>query len=113
KLLDESDIKLLQAYDLKINNRLSNSTFEKIRYISSPDSVDSLKQCQSRIERLSGFKPIRYDCCPSSCVCYTGPHENLAKCPFCGLDRHDQDGRPTSYFEYLPITPRLHAMVAN
>lgn len=63
---------------------------------------------------LSGFQPVRYDCCPSSCVCFTHKYENLEQCPKCKADRYKADGTtPHSYFEYLPIIPRLRAMVAN
>ena len=55
-----------------------------------------------------------YSCCPSSCVCYTGPFETLQQCPKCKANCYKADGTtPCSYFEYLPIILHLWAMVAN
>jgi hypothetical protein len=57
---------------------------------------------------------VRYHCCPSSCICYTGPYETLKKCPKCNTDCYKADGTtPQAVFEYLPIIPRLRAMLAS
>jgi hypothetical protein len=110
-MLDMSDMKLIQFFALKVQDGLTDRTFQKIRYITS---TESLKNTQKRIQFLSGFQPVRYDCCRSSCVCYTGPYEALKQCPKCNSDRYKSDGTtPYSYLEYLPIIPRLRAMLGN
>ena len=114
KLLDESDLTLLRAYTLKVEDGITNATFNKFRFAFPQAPLDSIKSTEKRVQFLSGFQPVRYSCCPSSCVCYTGPYETLRQCPKCKADRYKADGTtPYSYFEYLPLIPRLRAMVAN
>ena len=75
--------------------------------------MDTLKNTEKRIQSLSGFQPVCYDCCPSSCVCYTGPYETLLKCPKCDTNQYKADGTtPQAYFLYLPIIPWHHPMVS-
>jgi hypothetical protein len=114
KLLDESDLTLLRAYTLKVEDGITNATFNKLRFAFPQAPLDSIKSTEKRVQFLSGFQPVRYSCCISSCVCFTGPFETLQQCPKCKADRYKADGTtPRSYFEYLPIIPRLRAMVAN
>ncbi|KAF9455375.1 hypothetical protein BDZ94DRAFT_1369480 [Collybia nuda] len=104
-------MELIHFYALKIDEGLTDRAFKKICYITS---MNSLKTIQKHIQFLSGFQPVCYDCGCSSCVCYTGPYEILTKCPKCASDHYKTDGKtPCSYLEYLPIIPRLRAMVAN
>jgi hypothetical protein len=91
-----------------------DKTFNKLRFAFPQASIDTLKNTEKRIQSLSGFQPVRYDCCPSSCICYTGPYETLLKCPKCNTNRYKADGTtPQAYFQFLPIIPRLRAMVSN
>jgi hypothetical protein len=114
KLLDESDLTLIRAYTLKVEDGITNATFNKLRFAFPQAPLDSIKSTEKRVRFLSGFQPVRYSCCPSSCVCYTGPYETLQQCPKCKADRYKADGTtPRSCFEYLPVIPRLRAMVAN
>jgi hypothetical protein len=113
-ILDESDLTLLRAYALKLEERLTDKAFNKLRFIYPQAPIDSLKNTEKRVQFLSGFQPVRYHCCPSSCVCYTGPYETLKKCPKCNTDRYKADGTtPQAIYEYLPIIPRLRAMLAS
>src|ERR1700733_6934337 len=60
------------------------------------------------------FQPVCYHCCLSSCVCYTGPYETLKQCPKCNTDRYKANGTtPQAIFQYLPIIPCLHTMLAS
>jgi hypothetical protein len=114
KILDESDLSLLRAYTLKVEDGLTDVTFNKLHFAFPQASIDTLKNTEKHIQSLSGFQPVRYDCCPSSCVCYTGPYETLLKCPKCDTDRYKADGTtPQAYFQYLPIIPCLRAMVSS
>jgi hypothetical protein len=113
-ILDESDLTLLRAYALKLEERLTDKAFNKLRYAFPESPIDSLKNTEKRVRFLSGFQPVRYHRCPSSCVCYTGPYEALTKCPKCKTDRYKADGTtPQAYHDYLPIIPRLRAMLAS
>lgn len=114
KLLDEDELTLLRAYSLRVDDGITEKTFNKLRFIFPQAAIDSLKNTEKRVQFLSGFQPVRYDCCPSSCICYTGPYEALLECPKCKQNRYKADGKtPQSYFEYLPLIPRLRAMVSN
>jgi hypothetical protein len=114
KILDESDLSLLRAYTLKVEDGLTDETFNKLRFAFPQASIDTLKNTEKHIQSLSGFQPVCYDCCPSSCICYTGPYETLLKCPKCDTDRYKADGTaPQAYFQYLPIISRLRAMVSS
>lgn len=109
----ESEIQLLRAYSLKIEEHLTDKVFNKLRYVFPSAGLESLKVANRHIQLLSGFQPVRYDCCPNSCICYTGPYEDLTKCPKCRTNRFRSDGRAEKYFEYLPVIPRIRAMAAN
>ena len=105
---------LLRAYTLKVEDGITNATFNKLRFAFPQALLDTIKSTEKRVQFLSGFQPVRYSCCVSSCVCFTGPYEDLQQCPKCNADRYKADGTtPRAYFEYLPIIPRLRAMVAN
>jgi hypothetical protein len=65
---------------------------------------------EKRVQFLSGFQPILPFL---MCLLYR-PIRDLAAVPEMQADRYKADGTtPHSYFEYLPIIPRLWAMVAN
>jgi hypothetical protein len=114
KLLGESDLTLLRAYTLKVEDGITNATFKKLLFAFPQALLDSIKSTEKRVQFLSGFQPVRYSCCPSSCVCFTGPYKTFQQRAKCNADRYKADGTmPHSYFEYLPIIPRLRAMVAN
>ena len=105
---------LLRAYALKLEERLTDKAFNKLRFIFPQSPMDSLKNTEKHVQFLSGFQPTCYHCCPSSCICYTGPYETLKKCPKCNADRYKADGTtPQAIFKYLPIIPRLCTMLAS
>ena len=68
---------------------------------------------KKRVRSLAGFQPVRYSCCVNSCVCFVGPYEDLTECPNCKEARFKADGKPRKNFDYLPVIPRLQAMLAN
>jgi hypothetical protein len=113
-ILDESDLTLLCAYALKLEECLTDMAFNKLHYAFPQSSINSLKNTEKHVQFLSGFQPMCYHCCPSSCVCYTGPYKALTKCPKCNTNCYKADKKtPQAYFEYLPIIPHLHAMLAS
>jgi hypothetical protein len=111
--LGDEDKALLRAYAYKIDERLTDKAFNKLHFVFPTAPIESLKRTETRVQSLSGFQPVRYDRCINSCICYTGPYEDLGKCPVCSIDRYRPDGSPQAYFTYLPIIPRLRALVAN
>lgn len=110
--MDASDLSLVHAYALKVEDNITNGTFERFRFAFPDASIPTLKETESRIKFLSGFQGVAYDCCPNSCICYTGPYESVLICPTCHTSRLHQ-GRPQARFYYLPLIPRLRAMYAN
>jgi Transposase family tnp2 len=113
-ILDESDLTLLRTYFLKLEERLTDKVFNKLHFAFPQSPIDTLKNTEKHVQFLSGFQPVHYHCCPSSCICYTGPYETLKACPKCNINRYKADGTtPQAFFEYLPIIPCLHAMLVN
>ena len=114
RILDESDLTLLCAYTFKVEDGITNATFNQFCFAFPQAPLNSIKSTEKCMEFLSGLQPVHYSCCPSSCVCYTGPYETLQQCPKCKADCYKADGTtPYSYFKYLPLIPHLQAMVAN
>jgi hypothetical protein len=68
---------------------------------------------RSRIAFLAGIQPQVYDCCPDSCLCYTGPHAELTQCPYCDKSRRTSKGKARKTFSYIPLAPRLAQFAAN
>ncbi len=97
-----------------MEHNLTEETFNAFPHVFPHDRVSSWKVTSSHVQFLSGFRPVRYDCCPNSCICYTGPHEKKVSCPKCKTARFKPNStEPRCYFEYLPIIPRLRALAAN
>jgi len=113
-ILDESDLTLLHAYALKLEERFTDKAFNKLCFAFPQSPIDSLKNTEKHVQFLSGFQPKHYHCCPSSCVCYTGLYKTLKKCPKCNTDCYKSNGTtPQAIYEYLSIIPHLHAMLAS
>jgi hypothetical protein len=111
--LGESDLQLLCIYMLKVEDHLSERTFNQLSKVFPNHSHDTLKMTKKHVRFLSGFQPVCYSCCVNSCVCFVGPYEDLTKCPNCQEARYNVKGKPRKYFDYLPLIPRLQAMSAN
>ena len=71
--MDEYDLTLLQVYSLRVDDGINVNTFDKLCFIFPHARLGLLKTTEKHIQFLSGFQPVQYDCCPSSCICYTGP----------------------------------------
>jgi hypothetical protein len=111
--MDETDLQLLRACAYKINERLTNKAFNNLPLVFPSANIESLKKTEGRVQFLSGFQPVRYDCCINSCIRFTGAYEDLPACPICADPRRDEKGAARAYFQYLPIIPRLRAMLVN
>ncbi|KAF9033063.1 hypothetical protein BDZ89DRAFT_899183, partial [Hymenopellis radicata] len=107
---------ICRAFAYKLRHHLTDEGFVDLPHVFEPDadhSQLSLAAVRTRVAFLSGFKPQFYDCCPKSCVCYTGRYAEMATCPYCQEPRYRDDGKPRQKFTYLPIIPRLQAFAAN
>ncbi|QRW17362.1 Transposase family tnp2 [Rhizoctonia solani] len=76
-------------------------------------SLPSLKNLCSRILALCGLKPVTYDCCKNSCICFAGPFANLQSCPECNTPRKNAAGAPQKTFTYIPLIPQLQALYCS
>jgi hypothetical protein len=108
---------ILRAYTFKVDEHVTDKAFAKIPFAFPKDQVPTVKVCRVWVQTLSGFKPVRYDCCIESCCCFTGEYGDCTECPHCSADQYiiDRKGskKPRKVFTYLPFTPRLVAMQAN
>jgi hypothetical protein len=104
---------MLRTFSLKIDECLSEETWKKIMYTYHRHNIPSLKVTKARVEFLAAYRPVSYDCCVNSCLCYVGPHEMKQICPYCKEPRKNGSGRARKSFTYSPITPRLKAFFKN
>lgn len=113
KKVTEADMSLLRAYTLKVEEHLTDKVFDRFRFAFKESNLNSVKSSKHRIAFLSGFEPVRYDCCTNSCVCYTGVYADRNTCPKCNEPRYNTCGKPRKQFTYIPLIPRLRAAAAN
>ncbi|KIM39918.1 hypothetical protein M413DRAFT_29075 [Hebeloma cylindrosporum] len=111
--LSEEDLDMLRTFSLKVEERLSEETWAKMMHTFHRHSIPSLKLTKARIEFLTAYRPVAYDCCVNSCICYVGPHETKTQCPYCKEARKNSAGRARKTFTYSPIIPRLKAYFKN
>jgi hypothetical protein len=114
-MLDDRTLDLLRAYRFKVESALTGRSFEMMRHIIPKAELPSLRSMEKKVRHLSGYRSIRYDCCPQSCICYTGHYKEDLECPKCKAPRYHDNSlqSPLAYFEYFPIIPRLRALLAS
>ncbi|KDQ52462.1 hypothetical protein JAAARDRAFT_138914, partial [Jaapia argillacea MUCL 33604] len=111
--LSESDLAMMRVFALKVSSNLTTKDFNKLPYVFPSEPLPSLEEVYSRAAFLSGVKPVKYDCCVNSCICFVGPHAELVECPHCSEPRLNANEKPRNTFSYIPPAPRLAAMHAN
>ncbi|KAJ3521565.1 hypothetical protein NMY22_g12263 [Coprinellus aureogranulatus] len=108
--LSESDLKLVRVFALKIEDNLTDATFNKFQYTFPESGTESHKAAKAQNAFLSLFKPLVFDCCPKVCIAYMGPNYSpLQSCPICGTSRY-RNKQPRKRFVYIPIIQRLQAL---
>ncbi|KAJ7091092.1 hypothetical protein C8R44DRAFT_584411, partial [Mycena epipterygia] len=112
--LSAGDLNDIRAFNFKVDTQITDSAFDKLS-LAFPQLADisSLYSLQKRIAFLSGVKPVKYDCCINSCMCYTGRYSTLQHCTFCHEFRLNSENKPRREFHYIPIIPRLVALYTN
>ncbi|PPQ81548.1 hypothetical protein CVT24_000065 [Panaeolus cyanescens] len=116
EVFDEAELLLLRMYALKVEDHLTERTFNRLFKVFPNSGQTTLKLTKKHVRFLSGFQPIQYDCCINSCVCFVGPqYKDLDRCPYekCREPRYKENGQPRKVFEYIPLIPRLKAQMAN
>jgi hypothetical protein len=89
--------------------------FDQMRYAFKHKlSINSLYSITRRVAILSGIEPLYFDCCPNSCIAYTGEFSLLDRCPLCSQTRfREGTKKPRRQFCYIPLIPRLQNFFAN
>src|SRR6266852_7528973 len=75
--------------------------------------MQNLAKTQSHVWALACFEPVKFTCCINLCICYTGPYADLDKCPNCKTSRLNESGQARQIFSYMPLIPRLRALMSN
>jgi len=75
--------------------------------------MENLAKTRSHVRALSRCEPVKIACCINSCICYTGQYADLDKCPKCKTSRLNESGRARRIFSYMPLIPRLRALMSN
>jgi len=109
----DHDLDILRPFGMKIRNNLTASTFHEMSHNFSKAGMENLAKTRSRVRALSRFEPVKFACCINSCICYTGLYADLDKCPKCGTSRLNESGRARRIFSYMPLIPRLRALMSN
>src|SRR5258707_7795385 len=97
----------------KKKNNKTASTFHEMSYNFSKVGMESLAKTRSHVRALSRFGPMKFACCINSPICYTGPYSDLDKCAKCGTSRLNQSRRARRTFSYIPLIPRLCALLSH
>ncbi|KZO90938.1 hypothetical protein CALVIDRAFT_461997, partial [Calocera viscosa TUFC12733] len=103
----------LQAFHYKVAANLSLAQYNLLRTSFIDFDLPSSNDLASRMAFLSGLQPIKYDCCPNSCMSYTGALAEHNTCSYCAEQRYRPDGMPRRQWAYIPLIPRLVAQYAN
>ena len=84
------------------------------RHHNPNDPMLSFDQVKLRVRWLSGVVPIEHEMCPNSCVAYTGPYDELDRCPHCTTPRYfPETGKPQKRFLTIPIGPVIQDLYGS
>lgn len=118
------------TYHIKFEGNVARAHHSKylqlIRALSGPTRQPQ-DPCtvEKRMSSFTGVNHIRYDVCKNNCVCFTGEHAVLDKCPECNHDRWKPKPTarplvPTQHrrelyntFDYIPIIHSLRLQMAH
>ena len=93
---------------------MSDMAWKKVCFaFKTMPPLPPLLQLCSHVTFLAGFSAQIYDCCPNSCLCYTGPHSSTMSCMYCMFSWYHSNGKPHKKFTYLPLIPWLQAFCTN
>ena len=78
-----------------------------------PDQdIQSIAKTITLLRNLSELTVQVYDCCPNSCIAYTGPWAQHQSCPHCKSPRLKNGVRQKAY-SYIPLIPQLQALYSD
>jgi len=91
-----------------MGGKMSQSAFKQLQFsFRNRLALPSEYIIFRRIATLSEVIQVKYDCCPNSCIAYTGKYSILPSCPFCKESRLNARGKPHQQFTYFPLIPHL------
>jgi hypothetical protein len=61
----------------KAKHRITRQAYEEMPRPQSSEDRASWRKTQAMATKLSGLKPVLYDCCEDSCCAFTGPKAEL------------------------------------
>ncbi|XP_028051875.1 uncharacterized protein LOC114256424 [Camellia sinensis] len=111
---------VIQMLHVKVENRWSNKSFDKVleiqrRFLPEGHVVPgSIYECKKLLRDLGlGYELI--DACKHDCVLFWKENAHLEKCPTCQASRYrvnDSKGKkiPHKILRYFPLTPRLRRL---
>jgi len=104
----------IRAFKLYLVSNMPRRAFDQMRYaFQHKMQISSLYVITHKMAIISGITPVWYDCCPNSCVAYTGDHRDKQQCPKCSEPRYTQRQQPRRMFCYVPFIPRLQKFFSN
>ncbi|KAF7340818.1 hypothetical protein MSAN_02111100 [Mycena sanguinolenta] len=113
-ILTEQDRDNIRAFHLKLVSKMPRTAYNQMVYaFSHKMDLSSEWVMFHRMALLSGVEPRWFDCCPESCIAYTGAYSELTECPHCNGPRFSPTGKSRRMFCYLPIIPRLQGFFQN
>src|SRR5260221_5836014 len=108
--LNDEDTKNLKLFDIILQSNMSTSTYNLLKKHFMPElSMLSIFILQARILKLSHVT-VSYDCCLTTCCCFTGTYAALDSCPFCKHAQYNSEGHSYKKYKYLPIEPRIKSL---
>lgn len=111
--LDEDEWRCVRAFAYNVATSIGHSNWETLKFIFPEFELPSRRDASQRIRALSGIKPVLIDCCPKSCMAFTGDFRDDQKCSHCNSNRYTSAGTPRLRFQYIPLTPMLQALYAG
>ncbi|KAJ7719690.1 hypothetical protein DFH07DRAFT_1067838 [Mycena maculata] len=113
-ILTDADRDNVRAFKLQLASGMSRSAFAQMRYAFRHQlEISSHWAMIHRIAILARVQPDWYNCCPNSCLAYTGHYADLTHCCFCAEPCFTPTNKPRRLFCYLPVIPRLQAFFSN
>ena len=115
EILTEEDHDNIRAFKIRMVSSMPRTAFNQMRYAFRHKlEISSHYVISHRLAVLSGVIPTWIDCCPKSCVAYTGNLKDEKSCPVCSEDRFKRDTQqPRRTFCYIPLIPCLQNFFVN
>lgn len=82
---------------------IGQNTYEEHNNFFPEFLLPSMKKCRRVVRDLSGITTTLIDCCPNSCMAFTGLFEDDTHCFHCRSPRFSAAGTPLLRFQYISL----------